>query len=57
MKISHGDNQGWLLNNLPQTYVFWFHKKGMPEGGLRKLLELLYKIKLNGLKHLAHQLK
>jgi uncharacterized protein (DUF3820 family) len=57
MKIPYGDNKGWLLINLPGTYVFWFNKKGLPKGELRKLLELLYQIKLNGLKHLVHQLK
>ena len=52
-----GKYQGIPLIDLPETYVVWFHSKGLPEGKLGHLLGLLYEIKLNGLEHLVYSLK
>lgn len=52
-----GKYQGTPLIDLPETYVVWFHTKGLPEGKLGQLLGLLYEIKLNGLEHLVYSLK
>jgi uncharacterized protein (DUF3820 family) len=52
-----GKYQGVPLIDLPETYVVWFHEKGLPEGKLGQLLGLLYEIKLNGLEHLVYKLK
>lgn len=52
-----GKYQGVPLIDLPETYVVWFHSKGLPEGKLGHLLGLLYEIKLNGLEHLVYSLK
>lgn len=62
MKIAHwkmpfGKYQGRPLIDLPESYVVWFYKEGLPEGELGQLLGLLYEIKLNGLEHLIQPLK
>ena len=38
--------------DLPETYLIWFRRKGLPKGELGRLLEAAYEIKLNGLTHL-----
>lgn len=48
-----GKYKGWLLIDLPETYIVWFHGQGFPEGNLGQLLGLLYEIKLNGLEYLV----
>ena len=52
-----GKYQGIPLIDLPETYVVWFHSKGLPEGKLGHLLGLLYEIKLYCLDHLVYSLK
>lgn len=56
-RMPFGKYQGVVLIDLPETYVVWFHTKGLPEGQLGQLLGLLYEIKLNGLEHLVRPLK
>lgn len=52
-----GKYRGYLLIDLPETYVVWFQTQGFPEGRLGQLLGLLYEIKLNGLEHLVQPLR
>jgi uncharacterized protein (DUF3820 family) len=56
-RMPFGKYQGVVLIDLPESYVVWFHTKGLPEGQLGQLLGLLYEIKLNGLEHLVRPLK
>ncbi len=52
MRMPFGKYKGWLLVDLPEPYVVWFHQNGLPEGNLGRLLEELYEIKVNGLEPL-----
>ncbi|MBD1420796.1 DUF3820 family protein [Sphingobacterium chuzhouense] len=55
-KMPFGKYQGWLLCNLPEPYLNWFHQKGFPKGKLGMQLATLYEIKLNGLEYLLKPL-
>lgn len=57
VKMPFGKHAGTILIDLPESYVVWFHSKGIPEGQLGQLLGLLYEIKLNGLEYLVHKLR
>jgi uncharacterized protein (DUF3820 family) len=48
-----GKYKGFLLIDLPETYVVWFYNQGLPDGHIGQLLGLLYEIKLNGLEELV----
>ena len=52
-----GKYKGWMLIDLPEPYVVWFHSKGFPSGELGNLLSMLYEIKLNGLEYLFKPLR
>jgi uncharacterized protein (DUF3820 family) len=52
-RMPFGKYKGWLLVDLPEPYVVWFHKQGFPDGRLGQLLGLLYEIKVNGLESLV----
>ncbi len=51
-RMPFGKYAGYLLIDLPEPYVVWFHSKGFPEGELGRMLGLTYEIKANGLEHL-----
>jgi uncharacterized protein (DUF3820 family) len=57
IKMPFGKYKGWLMCDLPETYLVWFHSKGFPPGKLGDLLGTLYEIKLNGLEYLLRELK
>ena len=57
MKMPFGRYEGYLLCNLPVSYLEWFNRKGFPNGKLGILLQTMYEIKLNGLEHLLTPLK
>jgi uncharacterized protein len=57
MKMPFGKYQGYLICNLPESYLVWFHQKGFPAGKLGILLSTMYEIKLNGLEYLLTPLK
>ena len=57
MKMPFGKHQGWLICNLPESYLVWFNQKGFPAGKLGILLSTMYEIKLNGLEYLLIPLK
>ena len=56
MKMPFGRYAGRHLIDLPEPYVVWFRKQGLPRGRLGQLLGLLYEIKANGLEHLVRPL-
>lgn len=57
MHMPFGKYKGWLLCNLPESYLVWFYKQGFPKGKLGMLLQTMYEIKLNGLEYLLAPLK
>lgn len=57
MKMPFGKYQGYLICNLPESYLIWFKQKGFPAGTLGILLSTMYEIKLNGLEYLLEPLK
>ncbi len=52
-----GKYKGYVLCNLPVSYLEWFNKKGFPEGKLGMLLRTIHEIKLNGLEYLLDPIK
>jgi uncharacterized protein (DUF3820 family) len=56
MEMPFGRYRGRRLIDLPEPYVVWFRKQGLPEGRLGLLMGLLYEIKANGLEHLVRPL-
>lgn len=52
-----GKYQGYLLIDMPEEYLLWLNKQGMPNGKLGKLLALTLEIKINGLEQLITPLK
>ncbi len=52
-----GKYKGRLLIDLPEPYLLWFEKKGLPAGRLGMLMKLALEIKLNGLGYLIQPLK
>jgi uncharacterized protein (DUF3820 family) len=57
MKMPFGKYEGWIICNLPVSYLEWFNRKGFPGGKLGMLLQTMYEIKLNGLERLLDPLK
>ncbi len=57
MKMPFGKYKGFLLCNLPISYLEWFNRNGFPKGKLGVLLTTMYEIKLNGLESLLTPLK
>ena len=37
-RMPFGKYKGWLLIDLPETYICWFSRKGFPEGSLGVML-------------------
>jgi uncharacterized protein len=56
-RMPFGQYQDYLLCDLPEPYLVWFHYRGFPSGRLGMLLAALYEIKLNGLEYLLKPLK
>ena len=57
MKMPYGKYKDWVLCDIPEHYLVWYHSKGFPAGKLGMLLATLYEIKLNGLEYLLQPLK
>jgi uncharacterized protein (DUF3820 family) len=57
MKMPFGKFKGYLLCNLPVSYLEWFGRKGFPPGKLGMLLQTMLEIKMNGLEYLLTPLK
>jgi uncharacterized protein len=57
VKMPFGKYKDYILCDLPEPYLVWFHQKGFPRGKLGNLLASLYEIKLNGLEALLKPIK
>jgi len=57
MRMPFGKYKGYILCNLPVSYLEWFQQKGFPDGKLGELLQTLFEIKMNGLEYLLDPLK
>lgn len=58
MKMPFGKYRGFILADLPVSYLEWFLRKGgFPRGKLGFMLATLYEIKLNGLEELLEPLR
>lgn len=56
-KMPYGKYKGWIIADLPEFYLVWYHQKGFPQGKLGMMLGTLYEIKLNGLEYLLRPLR
>lgn len=57
MRMPYGKYKGYLICDLPEFYLAWYHSKGFPDGKMGMLLSTIYEIKLNGLEYLLAPLK
>jgi uncharacterized protein (DUF3820 family) len=56
-RMPFGKYQGRLLLELPEDYLAWFARKGMPSGKLGVLLETALVVRSNGLEPMCRRLK
>ena len=56
-RMPFGKYRNRLLVDLPEPYVVWFYRQGLPKGELGELLGIVYEIKVNGLEYLFKPLK
>jgi uncharacterized protein (DUF3820 family) len=56
-KMPFGKYSGFLIIDLPEEYLFWFQKKGFPEGELGQLMAFCLDLKIEGLDSLVKALK
>lgn len=56
-QMPFGKYQGQVLIDLPEAYLFWFQKKGFPNGELGELMALALELKIEGLDGLVKKLK
>ncbi len=56
-KMPYGRYKGYILCDLPEPYLVWYHEHGFPNGRLGMLLGTLYEIKLNGLEYLLKPIR
>jgi uncharacterized protein len=56
-KMPFGKYKDYLLIDLPEYYIVWFHRKGFPPGELGEMMASVYEIKLNGLEYLFDKLR
>jgi uncharacterized protein (DUF3820 family) len=56
-RMPFGKYKGYLIIDLPESYLEWFVRKGVPEGKLGMMLHTIYEIRLNGLEDLLVGLK
>lgn len=62
MKLAHykmpfGKYEGRFLTDIPETYYFWFQRKGFPKGKLGTYMEAMLDIKINGLETLIRKIQ
>jgi uncharacterized protein (DUF3820 family) len=56
-EMPYGKYKGWLIADLPGTYLNWFARKGFPPGEFGMLLALMQEVDHNGLSHLLEPLR
>ena len=57
MRMPFGKYKDYILCDLPEPYLAWFHQKGFPVGKIGELLAALYEIQLNGLGYLLKPIR
>jgi len=56
-RMPFGRFKGSLLIDLPEPYVVWFAREGLPQGELGKMLGIVHTVKVNGLEFLFKPLR
>lgn len=56
-KMPFGKYRGYAVIDLPEEYLFWFDRKGFPQGELGVLMRLCLDLKIEGLDGLIKPLK
>jgi uncharacterized protein len=56
-RMPYGKYQGVRLLELPEAYLAWFARKGMPEGKLGRLMETALVVRSNGLEPVCRKLR
>ena len=56
-KMPFGKFKEAYLSDLPEAYLVWFKRKGFPAGKLGRLLESVYKMKVNGLEGVLREVR
>jgi hypothetical protein len=57
IRMPFGKYKNYILCDLPESYLVWFHRKGFPSGKIGMLLSALYEIQLNGLQYLLKPIR
>lgn len=55
--MPYGKYKGYLICNIPESYLLWYKDKGFPKGKLGDLLATMFEIRVNGLEYLLTPLK
>ncbi len=56
-KMPYGKYKDYLVCDLPEHYLVWYHSKGFPKGKLGLLMATMYEIRLNGLEAILEPIK
>ena len=56
-RMPFGKYKGWALLDLPEAYLVWFQRQGLPRGKLGQQLSTVLEIKSNGLLPLLEPLR
>ncbi len=57
MPMPFGKHKGKVLIDVPEDYLLWLARKGMPEGPLGRLLQLALELHVNGIASVVTPLK
>lgn len=57
MQMPYGKYKGYLICNIPESYLLWYKEKGFPKGKLGDLMATMFEIRVNGLEYLLTPLK
>lgn len=57
MQMPYGKYKGYLICNIPESYLLWCKDKGFPKGKLGDLMATMFEIRVNGLEYLLTPLK
>ena len=56
-KMPFGKYEGMRLLDLPEAYLAWFARQGMPAGKLGRLMETARVVRSNGLEPMCRRLR
>lgn len=57
MQMPYGKYKGYLICNIPESYLLWYKDKGFPKGKLGDLMATMFEIRVNSLEYLLTPLK